>query len=156
MKPSTRQPDAARRIASSCLAGRTRLINREITAIFEAALRPLKLRVSQLNVLVMIANRGPITAGVIGRFLHIEKSTMSRNVERLAARGWIRTQAADDNRAQLLSLTARGRRIVEQALPYWEEAQRQVTKRLGTQNVEAIVRIASVVTAGASEAEPDG
>ena len=155
MKPSKRQHDAATQIARSCLAGRTRLINREITSIYETALRPLDLRVSQLSILVFIGNLEPITPGELGRILHIEKSTMSRNVERMSSRGWIKTQTADDGRAQRLSLTAAGRKLLDQALPYWEEAQRTADKRLGTQNVEAIIRVASAVMGGERSVDLD-
>ena len=151
MKPSTRQQDAVSRIASGCLAGRARLINREITNIYETALRPLGLRVSQLNILVMIGTHEPTTAGEISRILRIEKSTMSRNVERLRAKGWIKTVDADDGRAQLLRLTTRGRKLVHRALPYWEEAQQEARKRLGAANLNAVHRIASAVMAGASD-----
>jgi DNA-binding MarR family transcriptional regulator len=155
MKPSTRQQDAVSRIASGCLAGRARLINREITNIYETALRPLGLRVSQLSILVMIGTHEPITPGEIGRILRIEKSTMSRNVERMRAKGWIKTESADDGRAQLLRLTARGRKLVERALPYWEEAQQQAHKRLGAAKVDAIHSIASAFMAGTGDVDLD-
>ncbi len=155
MKPRTRQQDAVSRIARGCLAGRARLINREITNIYETELRPLGLRVSQLNILVMIGTHEPVTQGEIGRVLHIEKSTMSRNVERMRAKGWIKTEGSHDGRAQLLRLTARGRKLVERALPYWEEAQQQARKRLGAANLEAIHRMASALIAGASDVDLD-
>ena len=44
-------------IASECLAVRIRLLNRTVTNIFDAALRPLKVKVSQLNVLMVVADR---------------------------------------------------------------------------------------------------
>ncbi len=155
MKPSTRQQDAVSRIASGCLAGRARLINREMTNIYETALRPLGLRVSQLSILVIIGTHEPITPGEIGQILHIEKSTMSRNVERMRAKGWIKADSADDGRAQLLRLTARGRKLVERALPYWEEAKREVRKRLGAAKAQAIHRIASAFMAGTSDVDLD-
>ncbi|MFQ5502514.1 MAG: MarR family winged helix-turn-helix transcriptional regulator, partial [Phycisphaerae bacterium] len=69
-------------IASECLAVRIRLLNRTITNIFDDALRPLGLKVSQLNVLVVVAKRGPVSPTEVGRVLHLEKSTLSRNTER--------------------------------------------------------------------------
>ena len=153
MKPSTRHQDAISRIAAGCLAGRARLINREITNIYEAALRPLDLRVSQLNILVILGIHEPITPGKIGRILRIEKSTMSRNVERLRAKGWIKTVDADDGRAQPLRLTTRGRQLVQRALPYWEKAQQEARKRLGAANLNAVHRIASAVMADASDVD---
>ena len=155
MKPRTHKQDAVSRIASGCLAGRARLINREMTNIYETALRPLGLRVSQLSILVIIGTHEPITPGEIGQILHIEKSTMSRNVERMRAKGWIKTEGSDDGRAQLLRLTARGRKLVERALPYWEEAQQQARKRLGAAKAKAIHSIASGFMAGTGDVDLD-
>ena len=56
---------AADRIAVDCLAVRVRLLNRTITSIYDDALRPLGLTAGQLNVLVVIAKRGPISPGEI-------------------------------------------------------------------------------------------
>ena len=45
-------------IAGDCLAVRIRLLNRTVTNIYDQALRPLKVKVSQLNVLIVVAKRG--------------------------------------------------------------------------------------------------
>ena len=40
-----------------------RLLNRTVTSIFDEALRPLGVRVSQLNALMVVAQHGPISPG---------------------------------------------------------------------------------------------
>ena len=52
---------AAETISANCLAGRVRLLHRTITGIYQEALRPLGLTDAQLTILVMVANRGPVT-----------------------------------------------------------------------------------------------
>ena len=52
---------AAELIAGECLAVRVRALNRAVTALYDEALRPLGLRVGQLNLLVAVARIG--TAG---------------------------------------------------------------------------------------------
>src|SRR5262245_53676910 len=46
------------RIAGDCIAVRVRLINRVVTSVYDEALRPLGIRVSQGNVLVAVARKG--------------------------------------------------------------------------------------------------
>src|SRR5262245_22309850 len=43
------------RIASGCIASRVRILNRAISAIYDDALRPSGLKVSQMNILVVTA-----------------------------------------------------------------------------------------------------
>ena len=53
--PFVRSVDA---IARSCIAVRLRLLNRVVTNLYDDALRPLGLKVSQLNLLVVTAKLG--------------------------------------------------------------------------------------------------
>ena len=76
-------------IASECLAVRVRLLSRTITGIYDEALRPLGLTVGQMNILVVVAKRGPVSPGEVARRLNMEKSTVSRNIDRMAKRGWL-------------------------------------------------------------------
>ena len=62
-------------IAGECLAARVRLLNRTVTNIYDDALRPLGVKVSQLNVLIVVALGGPISPGEVARQLNIEKNT---------------------------------------------------------------------------------
>ena len=84
-------------IASECLAVRICLLNRTVTNIFDEALRPLGVKVSQLNVLVVVAKLGPISPGDVARRLNMEKSTVSRNVDRMRTRGWLRVSEGDSD-----------------------------------------------------------
>ena len=54
MKRKTSTPELLDRVAGECIAVRVRLINRVITALYDAALRPHGVRVSQGNILVAV------------------------------------------------------------------------------------------------------
>ena len=125
-------------MARDCLVGRLRMLNREITGIYDEALRPLGVKVSQINVLIAVAKFGPVAPGVVGELLRIEKSTLSRSVERLRARGWIRVRPGDDERSHRLEITASGRRLVEKSLPLWKQAQKEAERLLGERAVRAL------------------
>jgi hypothetical protein len=45
-------------ISRTCIAVRLRLLNRVVTNFYDDALRPLRLKVSQLNVLIVTARLG--------------------------------------------------------------------------------------------------
>ena len=134
-------------IAQECLAVRMRLLNRVITNIYDDALRPLGVKTSQLNILVAAKLAGLARPAEICHVLQLDTSTLSRNVERMKARGWLETVPDEDARAQPFRLTAKGKNLVERAKPAWEQAQRKTTELLGHDAIgiirDAVTRIRS-------------
>ncbi len=118
-------------IAASCIAGRLRLLNRVITNIYDDALRPLDLKVSQMNILVVAAKLGVARPAEVCEFLELDTSTLSRTVDRMVANGWLEIVPEEDGRSQPFRLTAEGHRLLERALPAWEKAQAEAKKLLG-------------------------
>ncbi|ABS28249.1 transcriptional regulator, MarR family [Anaeromyxobacter sp. Fw109-5] len=138
------RPRACEEIASECLASRARLLDRRLAAIYERALRPLGLRRTQLTLLVAIARAGErASPTVVGQALLLEKSSVSRELGRLEALGWVRVAPSPDGRSQRLSLTAPGERILEEALPRWRKAQREARALLGDRGAEALAAVAT-------------
>ena len=137
-------------IAQDCIADRMRLLNRVVTRIYDDALRSLGIRTSQLNILVVTARLGLARPAEICDQLKIDISTVSRNVDRMRARGWIEVvDDEQDARAHQLRLSAKGRQILEKAKPAWEKAQVKVKKLLGQSGVAALVKAAEKVRAHA-------
>ncbi len=120
-----------------------RILSRVITKMYDDALRPLDLKTSQLNILVVIGRRGLARPAEICNRLKMDFSTVSRNVDRIRARGWVEVvDDAEDGRAHQFRLSAKGRRLLDKARPAWEEAQQKVRKLLGRTGVTALVEAA--------------
>jgi DNA-binding MarR family transcriptional regulator len=132
---TTKQVD---RIAASCIAVRLRLLNRVVTNLYDEGLRPLGLKVSQLNVLVVTAKLGVARPAQVCGLLHLDLSTLSRNVDRMMAKGWLEPVSEEDARTQPFRLTDRGRRLLERAVPAWEKAQEQAAELLGEPGVAVL------------------
>jgi DNA-binding MarR family transcriptional regulator len=131
------------RIAASCIAVRLRLLNRVITNLYDEALRPLGLKVSQLNVLVVTAKLGIARPGQVCDLLHLDVSTLNRNVDRMMAKSWLEAVPEEDARTQPFRLTERGKKLLEKAIPAWEHAQEQAAELLGEQGVAVLDETAS-------------
>src|SRR5436853_7407263 len=104
------------KIAGECVAVRLRMLNRIITNIYDDTLRPLDLKVSQMNILVAAAKLGTARPLEVCDHLHLDVSTLSRNVERMKARGWLEIVSGDDGRSQPFRLTSQGRKLLEKAI----------------------------------------
>jgi DNA-binding MarR family transcriptional regulator len=130
-------------IAQTCIAVRLRLLNRVVTNFYDDALRPLGLKVSQLNILVVTAKLGLAQPAKVCDILHLDTSTLSRNVERMRAKAWLEVVPGEDARTQPFRLTAQGRRLLERAVPAWEQAQQQAGGLLGEDGVVLLTKTAS-------------
>src|SRR5207302_3517863 len=104
----------------------------------DAALRPLGMKVSQLNVLIVTARLGLARPAQVCEILQLDTSTLSRNVKPLQAHGWLEVVPDEDARTQPFRLTARGKRLIEKAIPAWEVAQRQASELLGAEGVDLL------------------
>lgn len=133
-------------IANECVAVRLRMLNRVITNIYDDALRAHDLKVSQMNILVAAAKMGTARHLDVCEHLHLDVSTLSRNVERMKARGWLEVVPDQDGRSQPFRLTPQGSKLLKTAIPAWCEAQKKVTKVLGDAFIEevnqALMRVA--------------
>jgi len=122
-------------IARDCIAVRLRLLNRVVTKVYDGALRPLGLKASQLNVLIVTAKLGLARSAEVCEILQLDTSTLSRNVERMRARGWLEVVPGEDARAQPFRLTPQGKQLIEKAVPAWEKAQRQAKELLADEGI---------------------
>ena len=129
-------------ISKTCTAVRLRLLNRVITNFYDDALRPLGLKVSQLNILIVTAKLGLARPAQVCESLQLDASTLSRNVKPLQAHGWLEVVPDEDARAQPFRLTPQGKRLIEKAVPAWEEAQRRASELLGDQGIALLDRAA--------------
>lgn len=134
-------------IAGECIAVRLRMLNRVVTNIYDDALRPLGLKVSQMNILVAAAKMGPARPKEVCEQLHLDVSTLSRNVDRMKARGWLEVVPDEDGRSQPFRLTSPGRRLLEKAVPSWEEAQERVKELFGGDTVNQLNHAMRIISA---------
>lgn len=136
------------KIAGECVAVRVRMLDRIVTNVYNNALQPLGLKVSQLNILIVAAKMGKARPFEVCEYLHLDVSTLSRNVERMKARGWLDVAPDDDGRAQPFRLTPKGRKLLQRAIPAWSRAQQQVKKVLGDEFVEQLYLASKRVNRG--------
>ncbi len=119
-------------IESTCYANRLRSASRAITRHYDAALKPLDLKVSQLGVLVAVSRaQGALTIVEVAEHLAMDRSTLSRNLDPLVRRGLVALGPEGRHRARLVTLTPAGAALVQAAYPLWKQAQDAVAAAVG-------------------------
>ena len=128
----------AETFASDCIAYRVRVLNRVITNLYDAVLKPFGITVNQTTILATLAMVSRARPGQIGRNLHMEKSTVSRNLERMRINGWIEVAAGDGGATRTVTVTPAGRNLLAALYPEWEKAQARAARLLGHEGVTAV------------------
>lgn len=132
------KPTTIETIATTCIAGRLRLLNRVVTNLYDDALRPFGVKLSQGNVLAVTAKLGVARPAEVCAILELDTSTLSRTVERMVANGWLEILPDDDGRSHPFRLTDEGKRLMEKAIPAWETAQAEAKKLLGADGLKLL------------------
>ena len=136
-----------------CACANLRRAARAITQLYDVALRPTGLRITQFTLLQALALAGePMTQGALGELLALDSTTLSRTLRPLQRAKWIRRVEGGDARERRIALAARGRRVLERATPEWERVQRRLRARLGQRDwrasQEALTAVVQAVTRG--------
>jgi DNA-binding MarR family transcriptional regulator len=124
--------ERAREIARDCVGRAARSFARKVTQIYEAKLAPQGLTASQFVLINMIAGARDDTLSAIAAEASLDPSTLTRNLQGLEKLGLVEIATVEaDQRKRSVWLTETGARKLQAAMPAWEEAQEEVSARLG-------------------------
>jgi DNA-binding MarR family transcriptional regulator len=142
MARSTDQPSIVDQISSGCLLGHWRKVNRILSGIYEAEMRDWGLKSSQLNLLVAVAKAGPVRRIDLGKRLHLDPSTLTRNLQVMLKQGWIEEKLdEEDQRSARLKITTKGRKLLESIAPAWKRAQTRARQMLGNEGAALVLSL---------------
>jgi len=120
-----------------CTCMRMRRATRRVTQLYDHALEPSGLTVSQFGLLAYLlgasrASSNAASIGTIAEWLGMDPTTLNRNLKPLVAKGLVRNAPdSDDGRVRVVRITEKGRRALLKAVPLWRAAQARVDKALG-------------------------
>jgi DNA-binding MarR family transcriptional regulator len=116
---------------AGCLCFAVRRAARAVTQRYDAHLRSSGLRATQFTLLVVLKNAGPQPQSRLAEILGMERTTLTRNLRPLLARGYVTYEVGEeDRRVRQIAITAAGIQVTARALPHWRKAQREIEARL--------------------------
>ncbi len=148
----------AARVSDECLIHRVRQTSRLVSRVYDEALRPLGLQVSQFHLLVAIARGGDqgMPMHALADALVMDRTTFTRSVVPLERAGWVAVaRDPDDGRSRRVLLTREGERLMTKAFPLWESAQRSIESSLGAAAAKQLHAKLSAVVAMRASLEPE-
>jgi len=124
-----------------CIAAHSRRLARNMMLRYKQHLKPHRITVTELQVLVEIALRPNVTATALSDILELDKSTVSRIIERMSENDWIGLGSSRDQREVPLTLQVGKQDLLLEALTAWREAHHSVLGWLG-EEATPLVRVA--------------
>lgn len=97
---------------------------RTVSQLYDQHLAPSGLRATQFSVLMKLQAHGDLQIGNLAARMHMDRSTLGRNVLPLQREGLVEVvEAEGDRRAKPLHITADGLARLKIAKPLWKKAQ---------------------------------
>jgi DNA-binding MarR family transcriptional regulator len=112
-----------------------------LTDLYDVALEPVDLKITQFSVLRTIDRMGLVNISILAAEMALDRSTLGRNLKLLKRRGLVDLFEGKDLRERTVTLTSRARRLLEKAIPLWDQAQKRVDHMLGKRQVATLFRL---------------
>jgi DNA-binding MarR family transcriptional regulator len=123
---------------STCSCINLRRASRAITRIYDKALAPAELKLTQYSVLANVARSGPLSISKLARILKLDRTTLVRNLKPLETAGFLENAEVSDPRERAIRITELGRTLVAKAQPFWILAQKQIEEQLGAAGLQEL------------------
>ncbi len=128
-----------------CVCSLIRRTARGVTRLYDEALAPTGLRLTQYSLLANLDRLGSIAMTDLAEVLSMDRTTLTRNVAPLERDGLLSLRPAGRGRTKLVALTARGRRRLRDAFRLWEQAQQHFSALVGEEVASTLAQIADAV-----------
>ena len=116
-----------------CSAFKVRRLSRQVTQYYDQALRPSGLKATQVHLLTVIQEHGPLTVGRLAERIGAERTSVSRALQAARAAGWVEVGPGDDGRSKSVALTPRAVALLEEIEPL--RAEQEAAFRRGLEGV---------------------
>ncbi len=100
-----------------CSAFKIRRLSRQVTQLYDQALRKEGLKSTQVHLLTLIREEGPLTVGRLAELIGADRTSVTRAVQATVAEGWVEVGPGPDGRSKSVDLTAEGRELLERVEP---------------------------------------
>lgn len=131
MKPNPLPYDTTIDVRDLCLCLHVQRAARAVARHYDELLRPIGLTNGQFSILMSLNRPQPPQLGSVATLLGLDRTTLTANLKPLERRGLLKIAIdPDDKRGRRISLTAKGRATLIDAMPIWRDAQAQIARRM--------------------------
>jgi DNA-binding MarR family transcriptional regulator len=125
----------------ACACGSLRRATRALTQLYDDAMAPAGLRVTQFSLLRTLVRDGRLRISDLAARQLLDRTALSRNLDPLVEQGYVEVTQGSDARTREVAVTRKGRGALAAAVPHWQRAQADVAKRLGAKRLDALIEM---------------
>ena len=126
---------------TQCLVSNSRMAARAITRRYDRYLRPHGLTATQFSLLGALKLSAPSTVSALAEARGFERTTLTRNLDRLEEMGLIASRGAERGNGRICVVTAAGEALIERLLPSWRTAQAEMQEILSEAGFDASLAV---------------
>jgi DNA-binding MarR family transcriptional regulator len=115
--------------ASTCLCLAVRRAARTLSRRYDEVLADLGVNHGQFTILMALSSDRPVSIGELSADLDVDRTSLTMALKPLARDGLLRLRPdPTDGRARVVTLTDKGRSVLDAAIPRWRGAQADTLK----------------------------
>lgn len=134
-------------ITTACACTKARRAARALTHLYDQALLPSGLKVTQFSLLRTLQRTGALHITGLATMTGLERSTLGRNLRLLEVAGFVELVDGRDARERRILLTSAGHDAIATAMPLWQQAQDRVAASLGEHRQRLLFSLLDELTA---------
>ena len=132
---------ARNELLAECACGDLRKATRAVTRMYEDFLRDEGLNITQFSLLSVIRAGKELSVSTLGRDMGLDRTSITRALAPMERDGLIHSRPGADKRIRIVSVTNKGRKLVEDAAPKWRQAQEALMQTIGEDRWRAMRRL---------------
>lgn len=118
-------------VPTACVSYNLRKASRIVSKVYAREMRYSPIRGPQYSLMMQIVRRENPRISQLAREVGADRTTMTRNLEQLEKRGFVRVTQGKDMRTKAVQATPKGKAALERSISHWRKAQTKVLKTLG-------------------------
>ncbi len=122
-----------------CICFYLRKVARIITHIYDEKMRPLGYRATQINLLGVINQQQPVTVKALAGSTDADPTTLIRNLRVLERKDLVHLAPGEDRRERLVTITAKGQKVLAKVYPVWKAVQDQIAAQVGRERLHQLL-----------------
>ncbi|AFV02250.1 putative transcriptional regulator [Dehalobacter sp. DCA] len=108
-------------------------------------LRSGGLTITQYSLLKNLKRLGVCSTSELAKYVGLERTTLVRNIKPLFQKRFIEDISPEGTRNRQIQVTSTGTKVLELCRPLWEEAQKGIELKIGSENVQLLTQLVAKI-----------
>ena len=128
-------------LLAECACFDLRKATRAVSRMYDEFLRDRGLNITQFSLLRLICAEKELSISTLGRYMAMDRTSITRALAPLERDGLLHSRPGADRRIRIVSVSGKGRKLIENAEPEWHKAQEALMEIVGEDRWRAMCKL---------------